>query len=148
MAYIKEIRFAHVGRKEGCLCDRCGQYIQNIVTVEYTDGITTNIGQDCFKNLYDNSKLTDFGKKLLRKALKSIETHSRELAEYTSGKMTAETDKSWQSYENPWNKDCYWAVHHEDYEAYRRWMIEEWFPERFKEDQKLIDRFSKVNFDR
>ena len=62
--------------------------------------------------------------------------------------MTAETDKSWQAYENPWNKDCYWGVHHEDYEAYRRWMIEEWFPARFAEDQKIIDRFSKVNFAR
>lgn len=148
MAYIKEIRFAHVGRNEGCLCDRCGQYLQNIVTVEYTDGITINYGQDCFKKLYDSSRLTDFGKKLMRKALKSIEEHSRQLEQYTSGKMTAETDKSWQAYELDWNKDCYWGVHHEDYEAYRKWMIDEWFPQRFKEDQEMIDRFAKVKFER
>lgn len=148
MAYIKEIRFAHVGRKEGCLCDRCGTWLQNIVTVEFTDGITFHYGQDCFKKLYDNSKLTEFGKKLMRKALKSIEEHTRELEQYTSGKMTAETDNSWKAYELPINKGCYWAVHHDDYEAYRRWMVEEWYPERFKEDQKQIDRFSKVNFKR
>ena len=147
MAYIKDIHFASVGRNEGCLCDRCGQYIRNIVTVHYTDGVRINYGQDCFKKLYDSSKLTDYGKKLLRKALKSIETHSKELAAYTSGKMTAENDESWKAYELPMNKGCYWAVHH-DYEEYRKWMIEEWYPQRFKEDQKQIDRFSKVKFDR
>lgn len=148
MAYIKEIRFAHVGRKEGCCCDKCGQYIQNIVTVEYTDGIKINYGQDCFKKLQESAKLTDFGRKIMRKALKSIEYNSKELEKYTSGKMTAETDESWKAYEQPWNKGCYWAEHHDDYEAYRRWMIDEWFPERFKEAQKQVDRFSKVNFDR
>ena len=148
MAYIKEIRFAHVGRKEGCLCDRCGQYIQNIVTVEFTDGITFRYGQDCFKKLQDHSRLSDFGKKLMRKAMKSIETHSRQLEQYKSGKMTAETDDSWKCFELDWNRDCYWGQHHDDYEAYRRWMIEEWFPERFKEDQKQIERFAKVKFDR
>ena len=148
MAHIKEIRFAHVGRKEGCLCDRCGQYIQNIVSVDYTDGVTIRCGQDCFKNLYDSGKLSAFGVKLMRKALKSIETHSRQLEAYTSGKMTADNDESWKSFETPQNKGCYWAVHHDDYEAYRQWMITEWFPQRFKEDQKMIDRFANVNFDR
>lgn len=146
MAHIKEIRFAHVGRGEGCLCDRCGQYIQNIVTVDFTDGATVNFGQDCFKKLYDSSTLNDYGKKLLRKALKDIEYYSRERDKYASGEMTSETDLSWQSYEYPVNKGHYWNVHHDDYEAYRRWMLDEWFPERFKNCQKQIDRFANVNF--
>ena len=148
MAHIKEIRFAHVGRNEGCLCDKCGQYIQNIVTVEFTDGITFDYGQDCFKKLYDNSKLTEFGKKLIRKTLKNIEFYSKQREEYASGKMTAETDESWKQFEYPCNKGHYWAVHHDDYEAYRQWMLNEWLPERFKEAQKQVDRFAKVNFDR
>lgn len=148
MAHIKEIRFAHVGRNEGCLCDKCGQYIQNIVTVEFTDGITFDYGQDCFKKLYDNSKLTEFGKKLIRKTLKNIEFYSKQREEYASGKMTAETDESWKQFEYPCNKGHYWAMHHDDYEAYRQWMLNEWFPERFKEAQKQVDRFAKVNFDR
>ena len=148
MAYIEKIGFARVGRNEGCLCDRCGQYIRNIVTVYYTDGIRINYGQDCFKKLYDSSKLTDYGKKLLRKALKSIEEHQTEYAKYVSGEMTAENDQSWIVYTWDINKGTYWAEHHDDYEEYRKWMIEEWFPQRFKEDQKQIDRFSKVNFKR
>jgi hypothetical protein len=62
--------------------------------------------------------------------------------------MTAETDESWKQFEYPCNKGHYWAVHHDDYESYRQWMLNEWFPERFKEAQKQVDRFAKVNFDR
>lgn len=146
MARIKEIRFAHVGRTEGCLCDRCGQYIQNIVTVDFMDGSEVNFGQDCFKKLYDSSRLTDYGKKLLRKALRDIEYYSREREKYASGEKTAENDQRWKNYELPVNTGCYWAVHHDDYEVFRRWMLEAWFPERFKECQKQVDRFAKVNF--
>lgn len=146
MAFIKEIRFAHVGRNAGCLCDRCGQYIQNIVTVDFSDGTTVNFGQDCFKKLQETSRLNDYGKKLLRKTLKNIEFYSMELVKYTSGELTAENDERWKAYAYPVNDGCYWNVHHDDYEAFRRWMIDEWFPERFKECQKQIDRFAKVNF--
>ena len=146
MAHIKEIRFAHVGRNDGCLCDRCGQYIQNIVTVDFTDGATVNFGQDCFKKLYDNSGLNDYGKKLLKKALKNIEFYSNERDKYANGEMTADTDLRWKSYELSVNKGCYWNVHHDDYEAFRRWMLDVWYPERFIECQMQIDRFSKVNF--
>lgn len=146
MAYIKEISFARVGRKEGCLCDRCGTYIQNIVSVEFSDGLSLRLGQDCFKNLYDHSSLTDYGKKLFRKALKYKEAHDRQYEAYISGQMTAENDESWKVFEMPNNKGCYWAVHHEDYEAYRQWMITEVLPQRFKEDKERMDRFAKVNF--
>lgn len=89
MAHIKEIRFTHVGRNEGCLCDKCGQYIQNIVTVEFTDGITFDYGQDCFKKLYDNSKLTEFGKKLMRHGTSS------ETATDTDSSTTSTSGTGW-----------------------------------------------------
>ena len=143
MAYIKRINFAHVGRKEGCLCDKCGQYIQNIVTVDYTDGIRVNYGQDCFANLYNSGKLNAYGVKLMKKALKSIEKHSKQLEDYKSGKMTAENDVAYQ-YDQTYGG--YWKG--KPFEEYRKWMIDEWFPARFAEDQKEIDRFAKVNFER
>ena len=65
MAYIKRISFAHVGRNEGCLCDRCGQYIQNIVTVDYADGVRINYGRDCFDKLYKSGRLNAQGVKLM-----------------------------------------------------------------------------------
>lgn len=143
MAYIKRINFAHVGRNEGCLCDKCGQYIQNIVYVDYDDGLRINYGQDCFAKLYNGGKLTAHGVTLMKKAIKSIKKHSKQLEDYKSGKMTAENDIAYQ-YDQ--TSGGYWKG--KPYEEYRQWMIEEWFPKRFEEDQKLVDRFAKVNFDR
>lgn len=148
MPYIKQITFAHVGRNEGCLCDRCGQYIQNIVTVHWTDGIVINYGQECFSKLYLSGKLTEHGIKVMRKALKSIENHTKQLEAYKSGEINEENDAGWKfhqqskTYESP----SYW--YGRSYEEYRQWMIDVFFPLRFEEDQKEIDRFSKVNFDR
>lgn len=143
MAYIKRIAFEHVGRNEGCLCDKCGQYIQNIVYVDYSDGIRANYGQDCFAKLYNSAKLTEYGVKLMKKALKSIEAHSKQLEEYVSGKKTAENDLSYQ-YDQTYGG--YWKD--KPFEDYRKWMINEFYPRRFEEDQKMIDRFAAVNFDR
>ena len=91
MAHIKHINFAHVGRNEGCLCDKCGQYIQNIVYVDYDDGI--------FAKLYNGGKLSTYGVKLMKKALKAIEAHSKQLLfpgenrKYTCGKCTEHCNK-------------------------------------------------------
>lgn len=144
MANIKNITFARVGRNDGCLCDKCGQYIRNIVTVAYTDGLTLNYGQDCFDNMWKNGRLTDHGKKLFRKALKYKKAHDVEYAKYISGEMNEENDESWKA-TLYWNKEV-WAD--KTYDEYRSWMIEKWYPQRFKEDAERIERFSKVNFER
>lgn len=148
MAYIKRISFSHVGRNEGCLCDRCGQYIQNIVTVSYTDGLILNYGQDCFDKLWKGSKLTSYGQKLFKKALKKAKDHQTEYQKWINGEVTPETDLSWQYQQqsDQYGSPSYWFG--KPWEEYKAWMIEEWWPERFKEDQKRLDRFSKVNFNR
>lgn len=148
MPYIREITFSHVGRLEGCLCDRCGQYIQNIVTVHWTDGIVINYGKDCFSKLCETGKLTAHGIKLMRKALKSIEEHTAQLEKYKSGEINEENDSGWKYHQNSalYASPSYW--YGKPYEEYRKWMIEEWFPRRFEEDQKEIARFSKVKFER
>lgn len=146
MARIKRIDFYHVGKQEGCLCDRCGQYITNVWTVQYTDGITARFGIDCFEKLNKESKLTKFGQKELNKALKSIQKH-RELYELEAAK-TEETDIEWQNLQNPQSYESpdYW--YGRPWEEYHEWMLTKFFKTRFEEDQKRIDRFSKVNFAR
>lgn len=146
MAHIKNISYAHVGKHEGCLCQRCGQYIVNIITVHYADGTNIDMGMDCFKKVEETGRLSEYGKKLFNKAVRNAKRHHEEYNKYISGEITAETDLSWKSYENPWNKDCYWGVHHDDYEAYKRWMIDEWYPQRFREDEKEFAKFGKINF--
>ena len=144
MARIRKIDFNHVGKKEGCLCDRCGQYITNIWTVQYADGITARFGIDCFEQLSKESKLTSFGQRELKKAMKNIQKH-RELYEKEKT-LTEETDIAWQNLQHPYERDTrsYW--YNKPWEEYHKWRLEEYYKCRFEEDQKQIDRFSKVNF--
>ena len=146
MARIKKIDFNHVGKQEGCLCDKCGQYIINVWTVQYADGITARFGIDCFEKLNKESGLTSFGKKELNKALKSIQRH-REMYEAEAAK-TEETDIAWQNIQNPmpYESKDYW--YGKPWKEYHEWMLTTFYGHRFEEDQKLIDRFSKVNFAR
>lgn len=145
MAYIKKISFASVGKQEGCTCDKCGQYIRNIWTVDYQDGVRMNFGIDCFEKL-SKGKLNDYGMKLMKKALKSIQ-HYQELLEAEKA-LTEETDERYQMTQKhyDWQPDGYWMGH--PWEEYHKWMIEEWYPARFKEAQKQVDRFKNVNFNR
>lgn len=143
MAYIKKINFEHVGKNEGCLCDRCGAYIRNIVSVEFTDGVKVNYGQDCFEKLYKSSKLNSVGISLMKKTLKRIDHYTVKLESYVNGEINEEND---ESYKTEQMFDGYWKGR--PYEEYKDFMINEFLPERFKECQKDVDRFSKVRFDR
>lgn len=147
MANIKRISFAHVGRNEGCLCDRCGTYIQNIVTVTYTDDLTLNYGQDCFDKLWKGSKLTTYGQKLFKEALKKAKEHQENYQKWINGEID-ETEQSWQYHQmsGTYGSPSYW--YGKPFEEYKKWMIEEWWPQRFQEDQERLNKFSKVNFDR
>lgn len=146
MARIKKINFSHTGKNDGCLCDRCGQYITNIWTVEFADGIVVRFGIDCFDKMKKESNLSTFGIKELNKALKSIQKH-QELYEAEKA-LTEETDIRWQNIQNPheWESPDYW--YGKKWEEYHEWMLTEFFRIRFEEDQKKIDRFQKVNFNR
>ena len=142
MAYIRRITFDHVGQNEGCTCDRCGQYIKNIWTVTYQDDVSMHFGIDCFEKLNKESKLNAYGRKLMKETIKWIECH-QEMFEAEKAK-TAETDLAWQRESQ--DKDSYW--YGRSFEEWHKWMLEEWWPERFKDDQKRVDRFAKVNFNR
>lgn len=146
MARIKKIMFSRVGNDEGCLCDRCGQYIKNIWTVDYADGVRANFGIDCFEILNKESGLTAFGQKELKRALKKIQEH-RDMYEAEKAK-TEETDIAYQNMqiEYDWKDRDYWFG--KPWKEYHEWMLNEFWKTRFEEDQKQIDRFSKVNFAR
>lgn len=146
MAKIRKINFNRVGKDEGCLCDKCGQYIRNIWTVQYSDGITANFGIDCFEKLNKESSLTAFGQKEFKKALKRIQDHS-ELYEREKA-LTEETDIAWQNHQTvrDWEDKSYWFG--KPWSEYHEWRLAEFFKARFEEDQKQLARFNKVNFTR
>ena len=144
MAHIKNITFSHVGRNEGCCCDRCGQWLRNIVTVEYKEGLTLNYGQDCFEKLYKSGKLNAYGVKLMRKALKRLDSWYKILEAYKSGKLNAETDQGY-IYCQTCDGGHYWKG--KPFEDWKKWNIEEVIPLRIEEAQKELERFSKIDFD-
>ena len=142
MAHIKKISFESVGKAEGCTCDRCGQYIRNIWTVEYREGLTQHYGIDCW-NAVLKEGLNKRGVAEIKKIMKSIEYYETRLAEYTSGELTAETDESYKVEQADWNKQSYWNG--KSFEEYKDWMVNEFFPYRISETQKRLEKFKKVN---
>lgn len=145
MARIKKIEFYTADEKTGCLCDRCGQYIKNIWSVEYTDGLIIRYGIDCFAKVRNSSNLTAYGKKLMNKSLKSIQNYSEQLEQYKNGSMTAETDDSYKSCQMDYYKGSYW--YGKPFEEYKDWMINECLPYRIEAAQKEFnEKFKKTNF--
>lgn len=144
MAHIKKITFSRVGEKEGCTCDRCGQYIRNIWTVQYLEAGVMNYGIDCFKKVQE-SGLNAHGRKLMNKTMKSIQIYSERLAQYINGEFTADTDESWKVNQADWNKNNYW--YGRDYSEYKDWMINEFFPTRLSCCEKELERYKKINFE-
>ena len=142
MSRIKSMSFSSVGKDEGCMCDRCGQYIRNIWTVKFDDGITMNYGIDCFAKLRDTAKLSAYGKKILKDAMKRLEGID-ELTEIIKNRK-AEDDYSYQAAQN--DKISPW--YQVDYEEYRNWWLNEVIPQRIAGIQKDIDKFKNVNFTR
>lgn len=135
MAHIKRVDFNTVGRNEGCLCDNCGQYIRNIWTVEFVEGESLHFGIDCYRK-HIMGRLSDYGKKEMRRIMRDIEFWEKKASDYRSGKMTTENDQS------------YWYFHYKtmSYEEYVEWMLNELIPCRIEKANKELDKFKKIDF--
>jgi hypothetical protein len=140
MARIEEIRFDHVGKAEGCMCDHCGAWITNIWTVKFREGESLHFGTDCFDKRI-KGKLNAFGKKEMQKVLKRIQDHSELLNQLMQDEVTETIQKEWDSYR-------YWQDYWKDktFEEWKSWMIEEVLPNRLEADKKALAKFEKINF--
>ena len=143
MSHIKKISFTSVGKQEGCTCDRCGQYIRNIWTVEYKEGLKMNYGIDCWEKVYKEG-LNKQGAKLLKNVMKSIQFYEESLAQYVSGELTEDNDESYKATQADWNKDNCW--YGKSFEEYKEWLVNDFFPYRIGRKQEELSKFSKVNF--
>lgn len=142
MARITDINFAHTGKQDGCECDRCGQWITNIWTVKFDDGITAHFGIDCYEKMCKASRLNDYGMKLMKKTLKRI-ANLEEMRD-AQAKKTEENDIAFQNEQAECNKNSYWNG--KPYAEYQDWMLNEFFPARIADAKKDLAKFSKVNF--
>ena len=141
MAHIKRIEFSEVSTNFGCTCDRCGQWIKNIWTVEYVEGFTLHYGLDCFEKVYKGAELSAYGEKLLRKIMRYIKEMYQELDAYTSGKVTEDTDRGYQFQQM---YGGYWKG--KPYEEYKKSMIEV-IPKWIENKEKELRKFKNINFD-
>lgn len=144
MAQIKSIDFQRVGKQDGCCCDKCGQYIVNIWTVRYANGEQYHLGIDCFNKIKNASGLSEFGRKQFDKLLEKIHRH-KQCFEHEKT-LTEETDEGYKltQQKESWDSPSYW--YGKPWAEYHRWMIEEWWPTRFTEDEKELAKFAKVRF--
>ena len=141
MARIKSINFSHTDRIHGCMCDRCGQWLQNIWTVEFSSGDTINFGIDCF-NKMTQGKLTDYGKKLLKKSLDRLKKWQTELKKWQDGEYTAENCESYQ-FEQQFPDHYFYG---KSFDEYKEFQITQWIPARIECARKDIEKFSRIEF--
>ena len=137
MARIKNIHFERVGEKEGCTCDRCGQYIRNIWTVDYLEGFSVHYGLDCWEKVYKNGTLSQAGEKLIKKTMKSIQHYEEMLMKWKSGEMDEEGRHNFSA-SGAWEGSTF--------EEYKEWMINDLLPYRLEDAQKELKRFGKIDF--
>ena len=143
MAKLKKITFHTAPVKDGCTCNRCGQYIRNIWTVEFEEGIIMTYGIDCFEKILKTGNLTDYGRKLMKQTMKSIEAHYQAINR--QAELTEETDEGWKYLQADWNKCNGW--YGEKYSDYKAWMLGEFIPTQIARDQETLNKFRKADFE-
>ena len=145
MAHIKSITSTTLGN---CCCDCCGKHITNVVSVTYADGTKMNYGTTCFDKLCKSGKLSKYGLKLMRDAVKGITAYTDLLEKYKTGELNENTDQSYISCQpredGGYYTHSYWSG--KPFNEYRDWMINEWIPMRLSKEQETIDKFARIDF--
>lgn len=145
MAHIKKIHFDSVSTNEGCTCDKCGQYIKNIWTVEFLTGDTFHYGIDCWRKIQETGGLNKQNKREFNRILKSIQRYTEAMNAFITGERNESNDIAYQNAQAEGNELD--AFHGVPYEEYKRWHVEELFPYRIAEEQKELARFKRVDFE-
>ena len=143
---IKKIQFEALGESSNFCCDRCGQNIQNVWTIEFEGGLVQHMGCDCFEKIWKGKGLSDFGKKQFKKLLKHVQMHqegcekwkNRTEEDYLALRAESGLVPEYQNSES--------AFYGWTFEEYKNWMLTEWYGQRFKEDEMELAKFSKVKF--
>ena len=140
MARIIDVSYTHTGKYDGCTCDRCGLWITNIFTVKFDDGLSFNFGMDCIEKIMKDNRVNEYGVKVMNKLLRDVKKAESELADYKSGKINEENDKTFEAAKYYCE---YWRER--TFEEYRAWMIETILPSRIAGKKKELKKFEKVN---
>lgn len=146
MPYIKNITFENVGRKEGLYCDRCGAYITNIYTVYYSDGLVAKYGVECFQRLFVAGNLSDYGAKLMKKAINKIAEAYKERNKWLKVNTIEEAKTAGLDVFTFENYDSWKGS---TFEEYKEFCISEdrgFFANKIKSAKEILKKFENVNF--
>lgn len=141
MARIKKVNFTRANRNEGCTCDRCGQWLQNIWTVEFADGLTVHFGIECMEKMSKESRLNDYGRKELKKTLNHIEKIYKMMESEKA--LTEDSDIGYRNTQ----EDEYSFWYGRSWQEFHDWRVNEFWQERIKRAEKEIERFRKIEFE-
>ena len=135
---IKRINYYSVPRSESSTCECCGKSIQNICSVTTLEGEHFNFGTTCFEKIIKD-RLQSYQRKEMNKAIKYIKSYCKQMElwkDMTEDKyIETHYDKPWENYDDI-----------NTFEKYKDWMVNEFFPYRLSEEEKRLERFSKIDF--
>ena len=144
---IKKITYYSVPRSESGTCACCGKSIQNICSVETVEGEHFNFGTTCFDKLIKD-KLQSFQRKEYNQAIKFLKRYCKQQKIWED--MTEEDYLNSEMYRTacicdggaPWEI----KVDLNSFEDYKNWMVNDFFPYRIEQEEKVIEKYSRINF--
>lgn len=141
---IIDIRFDHVSKNDGCICDNCGQYITNVYTITYDNGLKLHYGIECYRKLINASNLTRQGTKLLNKIAKNLAFYYEVRAKW----------EAVDTYENAEAMKLLWYRDYKENEAWEGATFEEYrkfqvhcADVQIEKNKKELTRFKHAKFD-
>lgn len=144
---IKKITYYSVPRSESGTCACCGKSIQNICSVETVEGEHFNFGTTCFDKLIKD-KLQSFQRKEYNQAIKFLKGYCKQQKIWED--MTEEDYLNSEMYRTacicdggaPWEI----KVDLNSFEDYKNWMVNDFFPYRIEQEEKVIEKYSRIDF--
>lgn len=144
---IKRIVYYSVPRSESSICSCCGKSIQNICSIETVEGERFNFGATCFDKLIKD-KLRAFQRKEYNQAIKFLKGYYKQQKVWEN--MTKEDYLGSEMYRTacicdggaPWET----KTGLDSFEDYKNWMLNDFFPYRIEQEEKVIEKYSRIDF--
>lgn len=144
---IKKIAYYSVPRSESSTCSCCGKSIQNICSIETVEGERFNFGTTCFDKLIKD-KLRSFQRKEYNQAIKFLKGYYKQQKVWEN--MTKEDYLGSEMYRTacicdggaPWET----KTGLDSFEDYKNWMLNDFFPCRIEQEEKVIEKYSRIDF--
>ncbi len=132
------INFYTLPYKQGICCERCGTYIRNVAEIHFDDGFVLRCGLDCLnKHVLKDTNLTEYGKKQLKKHLKTLEMYDKWRNDWGRWNTPEESEKDggFQRIEFPENSGNWRIRTQAEFDEQKQFMLTDLIPYRIQHEQ-------------